>query len=30
MQCDQIMLYERLDFIIFQMYDFYVYSSAPI
>lgn len=21
MQCDQIMLYERLDFIIFQMYD---------
>lgn len=30
MQCDQIMLYERLDFIIFQMYDFYVYSSVPI
>lgn len=30
MQCDQIMLYERLDFIIFQMYDFYVYSSGPI
>lgn len=30
MQCDQIMLYERLDFIIFQMYDFYVYSSVPM
>lgn len=30
MQCDQIMLYERLDFIIFQMYDLCVQFCSNI